>query len=82
MTTKPLISVVVPVYNGEKYLEETLHSIVTQEDCDFELIVIDGASSDSTLEIAEKFSDNISFLVAEPDNGQADAINKVMATVR
>ena len=54
--SSPMLSVVVPVYNGEKYLEETLDSIVRQEDVDMEVIIGDHSSTDSSLEIARRYA--------------------------
>lgn len=76
MSMKPKISVVVPSFNQAVYLEETLLSIINQSYSNFELIVIDGGSSDDSIEIIKKYSDNIAFWVSEKDNGQTHAINK------
>lgn len=54
--TSPTLSVVVPVYNGEKYLAEALDSIMTQQDVDMEVIIGDHSSTDSTLEIAQRYA--------------------------
>lgn len=70
------ISVITPCFNGARYLEETLHSIHDQKgDFELEHIVMDGGSTDGSLDILEKWSDRLSF-VSEPDKGQSDAINK------
>jgi glycosyltransferase involved in cell wall biosynthesis len=72
----PKISVVVASYNQDKYLERTILSIINQNYSNTELIIIDGASTDKSVEIIKKYSKYISFWVSEKDNGQADAINK------
>lgn len=56
--SSPMLSVVVPVYNGEKYLEEALDSIVSQEGVDMEVIIGDHSSTDSSLEIASRYADD------------------------
>jgi glycosyltransferase involved in cell wall biosynthesis len=71
-----LFSIVTPVYNGEKYLQDTLDSIRRQTFKDFELIVVDGGSSDNTMEIINLNSDLITKTVSEPDNGMYDALEK------
>jgi glycosyltransferase involved in cell wall biosynthesis len=72
----PLISIVIPSFNQGKYIEQTIHSIVGQQYPNLEIIVIDGGSTDETLEILEKYKDVFTYCVSEPDNGQAHAINK------
>ncbi|MEP4889848.1 MAG: glycosyltransferase family 2 protein [Aliiglaciecola sp.] len=72
----PKISVVTAVYNGEKYVEHCIKSIVEQTYSNIEYVFIDGGSSDNTLNIANKYADKIDILVSEPDNGISDAMNK------
>jgi len=72
----PKISIITPTYNSGKYLEETIKSVISQNYPDLEYIIIDGGSTDNTLEIIKKYSDYISFWVSEPDSGMYDAINK------
>lgn len=73
---KPLISIITVVYNGEKYLEETIHSVFNQTYDNIEYIIIDGGSSDGTLDIIRKHEDVISYWVSEKDKGIYDAMNK------
>lgn len=73
---KPLISIITVVYNGEKYLEETIQSVINQTYDNVEYIIIDGGSSDKTIEIIKKYEDKISYWVSEKDNGISDAFNK------
>ncbi len=68
------ISIITPSFNSGRYILETMKSIHTQSCKDFEHIVIDGLSSDDTLEIVGQF-ENV-HLISEKDNGQSDAINK------
>jgi glycosyltransferase involved in cell wall biosynthesis len=73
---KPLISIITVVFNGEKHLEETIQSIINQTYDNVEYIIIDGGSSDGTLDIIKKYEDKISYWVSEPDRGISDAFNK------
>lgn len=73
------ISVITITYNSEKTLEETINSIISQEYEDFEYIIIDGASTDNTMNIVQKYQDKITKIVSEPDKGICDAFNKGIA---
>lgn len=73
---KPLISIITVVFNGEKYLEETIQSVITQTYDNIEYIIIDGGSTDSTLDILRNYEDRIDYWVSEKDNGIYDAMNK------
>lgn len=70
------ISVIVPSFNQGSFIEETLLSVVTQDYKNIELIVIDGGSTDQTLEIIKKYETHLSYWISEKDNGQSEAINK------
>lgn len=72
----PIVSVITVVRNGEKYLEETIKSVVNQTYDNVEYIIIDGGSEDGTLEIIKKYEDYIDYWVSEPDEGIYDAMNK------
>ena len=73
---KPLVSIIMPVYNGEAYINTAISSIITQSYKNIELIVIDGSSTDNTLKILEQYNEHISYLVSEKDSGMYSAINK------
>ena len=73
---KPLISIVTVVYNGKKYLVQTIKSVLDQNYDNVEYIVIDGGSTDGTLEIIKKYEDQIDYWVSELDKGIFDAMNK------
>ena len=73
---EPLVSIITATFNSEKHLEETLKSIENQKNKDYELIIIDGHSVDSTIEIIKKYKDLINFCLTEKDNGIYDAFNK------
>lgn len=76
MSDFPKITVVTPVYNGEKYIEKTMQSIYSQKYPNLEHIVIDGGSTDSTIDLVNNFKECISYFVSEKDNGIYDALNK------
>ncbi len=76
MYIKPLISIITVVYNGEKYLEETILSVINQTYDNVEYIIIDGGSTDRTVDIIKKYEDKISYWVSEKDEGIYDAMNK------
>ena len=70
------ITIIIATYNASSTLKRCLESILDQKTSDCELIIIDGDSSDSTLEIIKSFGDEIDVLISEPDNGIYDAWNK------
>lgn len=72
----PRISIIIPSFNQGQFIEETIRSIVLQQWPDLELIIIDGASSDETVEVIRKYERWITYWLSEPDPGQADAIVK------
>ena len=72
----PMFSIITVVYNGEAYLEQTIRSVLEQSYGNVEYIIIDGASTDGTLGIAERYRAGINVLVSEKDRGIYDAMNK------
>jgi len=72
----PLISIITVVYNGEQYLEQTINSVINQTYKNIEYIIIDGASTDGTLDIVRKYEDRIAYWLSEPDKNLYDAMNK------
>ncbi len=79
LPNKPLISIVTVVFNGKKYLADTIQSVLSQSYGNKEYIIIDGGSTDGTLDIIRAYNDSIDYWVSEPDRGIADAFNKGIA---
>lgn len=75
---QPLITVVTVVFNGEATLEQTIQSVVNQTYDNVEYIVVDGNSTDRTLDIIKKYEDRIDYWQSEPDKGIYDAMNKAI----
>lgn len=73
---KPLVSIVTVVFNGEEYIEQTIKSVINQTYKNIEYIIIDGASSDKTVDIIKKYVKEIDFWISEEDNGIYYAMNK------
>ena len=72
----PRISIVTPSYNQGQFIEETIRSVLLQGYPNLEYIIIDGGSTDQTLDVIKSYETWLSFWCSEPDNGQTDAINK------
>ena len=72
----PRISVITITYNSAATLEETIRSVTSQDYPALEYVIIDGGSTDGTLDIVQKYKDQIQVVVSEPDNGISDAFNK------
>jgi len=72
----PKISIVTPSYNQGKYLEATINSVIGQKYPNLEYIIIDGGSTDNSLEIIKKYEKHLAYWESTPDNGPAHAINK------
>ncbi len=72
----PLVSVVIVSYNQREFLEAAILSVLEQDHPRVELIVVDGASTDGSVEILERYRDRIAKLIIEKDRGQSDALNK------
>ena len=76
MQNFPKISVITPSYNQGAYLERTILSVLGQNYPNLEYIIIDGGSSDNSIEIIQKYESQLAYWVLEKDSGQSNAINK------
>ena len=78
----PLFTIITVVLNQEKYIEQTIKSLLQQKVKDFEYIIIDGGSTDRTLDIIKKYSKKISYWVSQKDKGIYYAFNKGMTLAK
>lgn len=76
MLYEPKISIITICYNSEKHIEECILSVVNQSYINKEYLIIDGGSTDATLQIIDKYKEHINFFVSESDKGISDAFNK------
>lgn len=75
MKNNPLISVVIPLYNKEKTIEQSLNSVLLQKDCEFEVVVVDDGSTDNSVEQVKKIINPKIKLVSQPNGGPGAARN-------
>jgi glycosyltransferase involved in cell wall biosynthesis len=73
---KPLVSIITVVYNGKKAFDKTVESVLNQTYDNIEYLVIDGGSTDGTIDLIRSYEDKIDYWVSEPDQGISDGFNK------
>ena len=77
-----LVTIITPSYNQARFLDETIRSVLSQDYPFIEYMVIDGASTDHSVDVIKKYADRLAYWCSEADNGQTEAINKGFARAK
>ena len=76
MNTQIKVSIITLCYNRESTIAQCIESVLAQDYCDIEYIIVDGASTDNSLEVINRYKDRITKIISEPDHGMYEALNK------